>query len=444
MRYLPHTREDIAAMLTKVGCSDLEELFAPIPAACRRTAPLNLPEPLGEMELNRHMDGLAAKVAVAPEYTTYLGAGSYDHFIPEAIKQLLLRSEIFTAYTPYQPEISQGTLQTIFEYQTLVSRLLGMEVANASMYDGASALAEALLMSIRITKRQKVAVSSAIHPAYRKVIATYLAPTGYEIIELPYTKDGRTDLSGLGDLSALAGVAIQSPNFFGCIEDLEQAEKTVHSDQKALFICCFSEPLAYGLLKPPGTFGADIVCGEGQSLGIPRSFGGPGLGIFTAKQKYVRNMPGRLIGQTVDKNGNRGFVLTLATREQHIRREKATSNICSNQGLCATTATMYMAMLGGTGFRALAQLNYDKAGYLKQQLQQAGIATTFQAPTFNEFVVRFPGDGQAVYRKLLAKNIVAGVPLEAYYPELTGQYLLCVTETSTREDMDALVKEIAS
>jgi glycine dehydrogenase subunit 1 len=312
------------------------------------------------------------------------------------------------------------------------------------MYDGASGLAEALLMSIRITKRKKVAVSSAIHPSYRKVVETYLAPADYEIVELPYTKEGVTDLSALGDLSELAGVALQSPNFFGCIEDLEQAEKTIHADAKTLFISCFSEPIAYGLLKSPGSCGADIVCGEGQSLGIPQSYGGPGLGIFTARQKYVRNMPGRLIGQTVDTNGNRGFVLTLATREQHIRREKATSNICSNQGLCATTATMYMAMLGGTGFRELAALNYDKAEYLKQQLQEAGATITFASPTFNEFVVKFPGKGDAVYQKLRKNNIIAGLPLEDYYPELSGHYLLCVTETSSRKDMDDLVQEVKS
>jgi glycine dehydrogenase subunit 1 len=431
-------------MLAKVGCTDLEELFATIPSSCRREKPLNLPEPLGEMELNHHMDALAEDVAVSPGYRTFLGAGNYDHFIPEAIKQLLLRSEIYTAYTPYQPEISQGTLQTIFEYQTLISRLLGMDVANASMYDGASALAEALLMSIRITKRKKVAVSSAIHPSYRKVVETYLAPTDYEIVELPYTGDGVTDLSSLGDLSELAGVAIQSPNFFGCIENLEQAEKTIHADSKTIFICCFSEPIAYGLLKSPGNCGADIVCGEGQSLGIPQSYGGPGLGIFTARQKYVRNMPGRLIGQTVDTNGDRGFVLTLATREQHIRREKATSNICSNQGLCATTATMYMAMLGGTGFRELAELNYDKAEYLKKQLQEAGATIAFTNPTFNEFVVKFPGDGEAVYQKLRERNIIAGLPLEDFYPELSGHHLLCVTETSSRKAMDCLVKEVRS
>lgn len=444
MRYLPHTNEDIAAMLEKVGVGSLEALFDSIPESCRRQAPLNLPDPMSEWDLNEHMDGLAADMAVAPQYKVFLGAGSYDHFIPEAIKHLLLRSEVYTAYTPYQPEISQGTLQTIFEYQTLIARLLGMEVANASMYDGASALAEALLMAIRITRRKKVAVSRAVHPLYRRVVATYLAPTGYEIVEIPYTPDGRTDLSALGDLSALAAVAVQSPNFFGCVEDLRANADAVHADPKALLVTCFSEPLAYGILKNPGSCGADIVCGEGQSLGIPRSFGGPGLGVFASRQKYVRNMPGRLIGQTVDKDGKRGFVLTLATREQHIRRERATSNICSNQGLCATTATMYMAILGGTGFRELAALNHDKAAYLKAELQKAGLTIAFDSPVFNEFVVKFPSGFDTTYQRLLEKKIVAGLPLAPYYPELADHCLLCVTETSRRTDMDALAKEVAS
>ncbi len=444
MRYLPHTKEDIAAMLGKVGVGSMEALFDSIPESCRRQAPLNLPDPMSEWDLNEHMDGLAADMAVAPQYKVFLGAGSYDHFIPEAIKHLLLRSEIYTAYTPYQPEISQGTLQTIFEYQTLITRLLGMDVANASMYDGASALAEAILMAIRITRRKKVAVSRTVHPLFRRVVETYLAPTGYEILEIPFASDGRTDLSALGDLSDLAAVAVQSPNFFGCVEDLRASADAVHADPKTLLVTCFTEPLAYGILKNPGSCGADIVCGEGQSLGIPRAFGGPGLGVFASRRKYVRNMPGRLIGQTVDQDGNRGFVLTLATREQHIRRERATSNICSNQGLCATIATMYMAMLGGTGFRELAALNHDKAAYLRAELQKAGLTIAFDSPVFNEFVVKIPTGIDTVYQRMLEKKIVAGLPLAPYYPELADHCLICVTETSRRADMDVLVKEVAS
>ena len=444
MRYLPHTSEDIASMLQKVGGDSLDDLFSTIPDDCLRKDDLNLPEPMTEWELNGHMNALAGNMAVSPNYKVFMGAGSYDHYIPVAIKHLLTRSEFYTAYTPYQPEISQGTLQTIYEYQTLITRLLGMEVANASMYDGASGLAEALLMAIRITRRKKVAVSSLIHPLYRQVVQTYFAPTGYEVIEIPYLANGRTDLSGLAAMDELAAVAVQSPNFFGCIEDLKNIGKKVQTDKKALFITCFTEPLAYGLLKNPGSLGADIACGEGQSLGIPQSFGGPGLGVFASKNKYVRNMPGRLIGKTVDKDGKMGFVLTLATREQHIRRERATSNICSNQGLCATTATMYMAALGGTGFRELAGLNRDKAEYLKGELKKAGFAISFDSPTFNEFVVKFPGGFETIHEGLLEKKIVAGLHLAPYYPELSDHYLFCVTETSSKEDMDELVKEVKS
>lgn len=444
MRYLPHTHDDIEAMLAVVGADCLDDLFDTIPDDCCGRVELNLPEPMSEWDLNTHMRRLAETMAVAPEYKIFLGAGSYDHFIPEAVRQLLLRSELFTAYTPYQPEISQGTLQTIFEYQTLIARLLGMDVANASMYDGASGLAEALLMTVRITRRKRVALSAAIHPHYRHVVATYFAAAGYDVVELPFGKDGRTDLSVLGPLDELAGVAVQSPNFFGCIEDLQGIGDTVHKDGKTLFVTCFSEPLAYGLLKSPGRLGADIVCGEGQSLGIPRSFGGPGLGIFAVRRKDVRSMPGRLVGQTVDQDGKRGFVLTLATREQHIRRERATSNICSNQGLCATAATMYMAFLGGTGFRELAALNRDKAEYLKQALKRAGCRIAFKTPTFNEFVVRFPAGAETTCQRLLDQKIVAGLPLGTYYPDLADHALVCVTETVTRADMDALVKEVAS
>ena len=442
MRYLPHTQEDIREMLQVVGAADLDDLFASIPADCRRKGAMALPDPLTEWELNGHMDRLAADMGAAPAYKVFMGAGSYHHYIPEVTRQLLLRGEYFTAYTPYQPEISQGTLQTIYEYQSLVCRLLGMDVANASMYDGASGLAEAMLMTIRVSRRKKVAVSRAVHPLYRRVVETYFAPTGFEVVELPVGPDGRTDLSGLKDLGDLAGVALQSPNFFGCIEDLATAGQAIHADPKTLFVVAFSEPLAYGLLKSPGDCGADIACGEGQSFGIPQSFGGPGLGMFAAKQAYVRTMPGRLIGKTVDRDGRTGFVLTLATREQHIRREKATSNICSNQGLCATASTMYMAALGGTGIRQLSRLNRDRAEYLKGALAAAGFVSPFSAPTFNEFVVRFPKDFEATWQALLEKRMVAGLHLAPYYPELADCWLMCVTETLSREDLDHLVKEV--
>jgi glycine dehydrogenase subunit 1 len=444
MRYLPHTSEDIAQMLRKVGLSSLDDLFHTVAEECRRKSDFDLPEPMSEWELNAHMDVLADSVAASPPYKIFLGSGSYDHYIPEALKHLLSRSEVYTAYTPYQPEISQGTLQAIYEYQTLITRLLGMEVANASMYDGASALAEALLMATRITRRKKIAVSRLIHPLYRHVVQTYFAPTGYEIVDLPYLPNGQTDTSELDNLNELAAVAVQSPNFFGCIENLKDIGEKVHEDKKALFVTCFTEPLAYGIFKNPGSLGADIACGEGQSLGIPRSFGGPALGVFATKLKHVRHMPGRLIGQTKDSEGKRGFVLTLATREQHIRREKATSNICSNQGLCATAAAMYMAFLGGTGFEQLAALNHDKAQYLKNELQKAGFPIRFTSPTFNEFVVEFPAGFEATYQRLLKKNIVAGLQIAVFYPELANHYVLCATETSSKSDMDELVKEVSS
>ena len=430
-------------MLQAVGMPDLDGLFSTIPDACKRTDTLDIPE-LTEWELNDHMAALASRMVSSADYKMFAGAGSYQHYIPEVTRYLLSRSEFVTAYTPYQPEISQGTLQGIFEYQTLICRLLGMDVANASLYDGAMAVAEALLMAIRIGRRKKtVAVSSLVNPYYRKVAETYFAPTEFTITWLPYREDGTTDLSGLDQIEGLAGVAVQSPNFFGCIEDLKAAGKAIHA-QDAIFITCFSEPLAYGVLKAPGTLDADIVCGEGQSLGIPQSFGGPGLGIFAAKQQYVRNLPGRLVGQTVDADGKRGFVLTLSTREQHIRREKATSNICSNQSLCAMAAGMYMAALGGTGFRELASLNHDKAEYLKAALQSAGLEIPFASATFNEFVVKFPEGFDQRWQDLLQKKILAGIPMVCYYPELANHYLLCVTETRSKDDMDALVKEVQS
>jgi glycine dehydrogenase subunit 1 len=337
--------------------------------------------------------------------------------------------------------MSQGTLQAIFEYQTLVAFLMGMDVANASMYDGASALAEALLMAVRASRLRKVAISRLIHPLYRRVIRTYLEPPGIEIIELPYLKDGRTNLKILEGTSDLAAIAVQSPNFFGCIEDLAIVGDLTRAT-KTLFITSFTEPLAYGLLKNPGSQGADIACGEGQSFGIPQSYGGPGLGMFACRKEYIRSMPGRLVGKTKDLNGKTGFVLTLATREQHIRREKATSNICTNSGLCATTAAMYMASIGGTGLRELAQLNYDKSEYLKRELTEAGFKVPFTTPTFNEFVVEFPAGFDVTYEELLEQRIVAGLPLVPYYPELPNHYLLCVTETKTRDDMDDLVRRL--
>jgi glycine dehydrogenase subunit 1 len=428
-------------MLEGVGAETLEDLYPTVPEACRRARGLDLPEPLTEWELIELARSLSSSMASPPEARVFLGAGSYEHCVPAVVPYLVGRSEFVTSYTPYQPEMSQGTLQAIYEYQTLVARLLGMEVANASLYDGASALAEAVLMAVRIRRRNKVALSRLIHPSYRRVVRTYLAPTGIDIVELPYRKDGRTDLSPLDGIDDLAAVAVQSPNFFGCVEDLQAAADAGHQ-KGALFIACFTEALAYGLLRAPGRLGADIVCGEGQSLGISRSFGGPGLGVFATRTAYARNIPGRLVGKAVDAEGRSGFVLTLATREQHIRREKATSNICTNQSLCALTAAVYLASLGGTGMRELAGLNRDKAEYLKGALRKAGFRAGFEAPTFNEFVVECPEGFRATYERLLARRIVAGLPLAPYYPELPNHYLLCATETKAREELDELVREM--
>jgi glycine dehydrogenase subunit 1 len=443
MRYLPHTKEDIDAMLAAVGVGSLDDLFATIPKDCCCRLDMDLPEALTEWELNDHMDSLSARMAVTPEYKVYMGAGSYDHFVPAAARYVLGRGEFVTSYTPYQPEISQGTLQAIYEYQTLASRLMGTEVATASHYDGSTALAEALLMAIRVTGKKRVAISTAAHPLHRQVVRTYFDPPGYELIELPYLNNGQTDFKALDQLDDLAAVAVQSPNFFGCIENLKKAGQNAHG-KDALLVVSFTEPLAYGLLKSPGSLEADIVCGEGQSLGLPRSFGGPGLGMLGSRMKFVRSLPGRLVGRTKDIDGRNGFVLTLATREQHIRREKATSNICTNNSLCATTVAVYLASLGGTGFRELSQLNHDKAEYLKNQLDQVGFSTPFSAPTFNEFVIRFPDHFDDIYQRLLNKKIIAGLPLAKYYPELSDCTLFCATETATRKDMDELVKEVQS
>ena len=442
MRYLPHTDEEIREMLLATGHEQLEDFFEHIPEDCRFQSRIMLPDQLSEWDLIDHFQDLGRKIATSATRAVLLGAGSYSHYIPEIVPSLIHRSEFLTAYTPYQPEMSQGTLQGIFEYQTLTARLLGMEVANASMYDGGSALAEAVLMSLRVQRRKKtVVLSKNIHPHYRDVVRSYLQATSFDIVELAMGQDGRTDFSTLQDLEDVAAVAVQSPNFFGIIEDLETAAEIIH-DRDALFITCFTEPFAYGLYKNPGECGADIVCGEGQSFGMAQSFGGPGLGMFACRSKLQRNLPGRLVGQTVDLDGKRGYVLTLSTREQHIRREKATSNICSNQGLCAMTAGAYMATLGGTGLRDVAKLNFDKAAYLKNQLCQAGAEPLFEAPVFNEFVLRFSEDFAPARDRLLEKGIAAGLDLGRFYPEYKGSYLFCVTETASKEVLDDVVWEV--
>ncbi len=433
-RYIPHTDEDIRTLLDFVGAKKVEDLFERIPKEYRLPKFLSLPEPLSEPDLLRRLQCLQP-----PAYSCFLGAGVYHHYIPSAVSSLISRSEFYTAYTPYQPEISQGTLQAIFEYQTLMCQLTGMEVSNASMYDGASGLAEAVWMAHRISKRRKVLLSEAVHPEYRKVIQTYVDPDQQEIILIPYQEDdGRTDERRLSDLldGEVSSVVVQSPNFFGVIEDLHPMADKVH-EAGGLMIGGFSEAVAYGILKPPGEEGADIVAGEGQSLGIPLSYGGPTLGIFATREKFVRNMPGRLVGETVDLEGKRGFVLTLATREQHIRREKATSNICTNEGLCALMATLFLSCLGKRGLKELALMNLSKAEYAKKIASEIpGCNLVFSSPTVNEFVLRIPGEPEKVLERLKGKKILGGVPLGRFYPKMGDRLLVTVTEMNTRQEID--------
>jgi glycine dehydrogenase subunit 1 len=444
MRYIPHTPGDVAQMLARIGVGSLEELFVGVPAAVRLNRPLDLPVPLAEPELVRELKALAARNATPSSHVSFLGGGAYQHFIPAAIDMLISRSEFYTAYTPYQPEISQGTLQAIFEFQTLICQLTGMEVANASMYDGASACAEAALMAVRLTRRQRVLVSRALNPRWRAVIATYCRYLELEVVEIGYDRDGRTDHNDLaGKLdSRTAAVIAGYPNYFGVVEDLAVLAGLAQS-AGAKLVAGVAEGVALGLLKSPGELGADIVAGEGQSFGLPVSFGGPYVGFFAARMKDVRAMPGRLVGETLDRDGRRGFVLTLSTREQHIRREKATSNICSNQGLCALTATVFLSLLGKQGLRELAGQNLAKAAYARQQLARIeGVSLSFAAPGFNEFVVRTARPVEEVLAALEQQGILGGIPLGGDYPELADAMLVCVTEQHRRADIDALVQAL--
>jgi len=442
MRYLPHTEQDIKEMLERTGHASLDDLFPTIPSDYRVKREMCLPKPMTEWELNDHMEKLSSKNGAFPSHKVFIGAGSYPHHIPSIIPYLISRSEFMTAYTPYQPEISQGTLQGIYEFQTMITELLGTEVATASHYDCGTALSEALLIALRKKKKlNKVAVSSLVHPHHREIIKTYLEPAGYHMVELSPKPDGTTDLSSLDAMDDIAAVAVQSPNFFGCIENLGKV-KEVAQAKNIFFITSFTEALAYGLLKNPGHFGADIVAGEGQSLGIAQSFGGPGLGIMSSTKQYVRDLPGRLVGRTKDRRGEDGFVLTLSTREQHIKREKASSNICSNNGLNAMTAAMYMATAGKIGIRKIAQLNHDKAMFLKKKLEESGFEIPFSTPFFNEFVARAP-EGFTAKREALKKmGIVAGLNIEKYYPALKNHYLFCATELFSKEDIEMLAREV--
>ncbi len=447
MPYIPNTPDDQRAMLDAIGVASLDELFAMVPAELRMDRPLNLPPGMGELELSGHLAELAARNTTAGSTAgggavCFLGGGSYDHFVPAVVDFVAGRSEFYTAYTPYQAEASQGTLQAMFEYQTLIAQLTGMDVSNSSLYDGASAAAEAVLMSLGATRRSgRVVVAGSVHPEYRQVLATYLANLDTELVTVG-TPEGTVDPEQLEAVvdDRTACVLVQHPNFFGCLEDVDAIAQIAHN-AGALLVAAV-DPISLGLLKRPGDYGADIVVAEGQSLGTPMAYGGPNLGIMACREKFVRRMPGRLVGQTVDRRGKRCWVLTLQTREQHIRREKATSNICTNQGLIALRATVYLATMGSAGIRQVAELCLHKARYAAEQLTGGGkLSMAFDRPTLKEFVVRVDGgDVDSLLESAREKGVFAGIPLGRWYPELADCLLVTVTEKRTKEEIDRLAK----
>lgn len=444
MRFIPHTEEDRRQMLDALGIEHTDRLFEEIPTEVRLNRELQVPGGITEMELSRHLAALAGANTGVDETICFLGAGAYDHYVPSAVKHILSRSEFYTAYTPYQPEISQGVLQSIFEYQSMICLLTGMDAANASMYDGAGALAEAALMACAATRRNRVVVAKTVHPEYREVVSTYLYGPGIEISEVPY-REGLTnpeDAATLLDKNT-AALLVQYPNFFGSIEDLSALAEAAHGVGALLVVC--ADPIALGLLKSPGQCGADIVVGEGQPLGIPLSYGGPYLGFLACREKFLRKMPGRIAGQTVDVDGRRAYVLTLQAREQHIRRDKATSNICSNQALCALAATVYLSLVGRQGLRQVAELCLQKTAYARNLLSQLpGCQLPWQSPVFKEFVLQTKAAPEAVNRELLKHNILGGLDLGRYYPELAGHMLFCVTEKRSRQEIDLLAERLGA
>lgn len=441
-RYIPNTNTDIEEMLQNIGISDIEELFVDIPEGVRLDRELNIPQAMSELELISHTRKLADRNQTIEDNSCFLGAGAYDHYIPSAVAHIVSRSEFYTSYTPYQPEVSQGTLQAIFEYQTMICQLTGMDAANASVYDGATALAEAAKMACSVKSRQEIVVSRAVHPHSRAVLKTYSKFSGIDIIEIGY-RDGRISLDELRAAVSknTAAVIIQTPNFFGIIEDLEEVGELIHENGGLLIVSV--DPISLGLLKPPSEYGADIVVGEGQALGNPLNFGGPYLGFFATTKRLIRRMPGRIVGETVDEDGRRGFVLTLQTREQHIRREKATSNICSNQSLNALTAAVYMALMGKEGLETVANLCIQKAHYAYEKLLNIeGVKPVFNAPFFKEFVVKLDGSIEDLNTHLLNHNIIGGYDISRDYPELNGGWLVAVTEKRSREDIDLLAQKV--
>lgn len=438
MPYLPHTEEDRREMLATIGVGSIDELFRDIPEELRLREPLNLPPSMDEYHLQRHFFQLASKNRSSANTIWFLGAGLYDRYIPASVSAIVSRGEFLTSYTPYQPEFSQGYLQAIYEFQTMVANLYGMDMANASMYDGATALAEAAVMAHGLTGRPKVFVSQAAHPVWRQVVRTYCWAVDVEVIELPH-EEGRTEAFSAVDEQA-ACIIVQSPNFFGLIEDLAAARDAARKSG-ALFIVA-ADPTSMGLLPPPGEFDADVVVGEGQPLGIPMGFGGPLLGLFAFKKQFLRAFPGRIVGRTIDRNGNPGFTMTLRTREQDIRREKATSNICTNSALMGLCATVYLAALGKNGLRRVAETTVRNTRYAIDRLTGVGAELRFPGRVFGEFVLDLGKDAAEVQRRLLDKGIMAGLPLGPFYPGMESCLLVAVTECRLKEEIDRFADEL--
>ena len=437
MRYLPLTDADRRDMLAKVGVTNIDALFADVPKAKRLDRLIDLPKAKGELEVERVLGRMAGKNVAAGSVPFFVGAGAYKHHVPATVDHLIQRSEFLTSYTPYQPEIAQGTLQYLYEFQTQVAALTGMEVANASMYDGSTGAAEAVLMAHRVTRRRKAILSGNLHPQYRETIETVSRMAGDEVVT-PAPHGAAEDLSGLID-NTVSCVVVQNPDYFGQVRDLSQLADKVHA-AGALLIVVFTEVVSLGLVQPPGAMGADIAVGEGQSIGNALNFGGPYVGLFATRQKYLRQMPGRLCGETVDREGRRGFVLTLSTREQHIRREKATSNICTNSGLCVLAFTIHMTLLGEAGLKRLARINHANAVKLADLLPKVPGVKVLNDTFFNEFTIRVPGKGADVIEKLSEKGVLGGVPasrLAPDNPDLQDLIIVASTEVNTDEDRAA-------
>jgi len=431
MRYLPLTEEDRRAMLGVIGVKSVDDLFGDVPAALRLKAPLDLPKGMGEIEIERELAALAAKNMAADSVPSFLGAGAYRHHVPAAVDYLVQRGEFLTSYTPYQPEIAQGTLQALFEFQTQVALITDMEVANASMYDGATAAAEAVMMANRVTRRAKALLAGDLHPQYRAVIETYGRFNGFATTLAPL------DAVGAAIDNTISCVVVQNPGFFGDVRDYAALAEACHK-AGALLVVAVAEIVSLGLIKPPGAMGADIVVAEGQSLGNALEYGGPYLGLFATREKFMRQMPGRLTGQTVDADGRRGFVLTLSAREQHIRREKATSNICTNSGLCALAFSIHLALLGEVGFTRLAELNHAKAVQLAERLEKLPGVSLMTPSFFNEFTLRLPCPAAPLIDALASRGILAGVPVSRLLPERVNDLLVTATELTTDADITAL------